>query len=62
MEIYADGKLIADGNLNGFINPAIEAGLVHCRALLEFLGLKAAGGRIVNVGVANLATSALSIC
>jgi hypothetical protein len=41
--------LIADGNLGGFINPAIEVGLVHCRALLEFLGLKANSGRIVNV-------------
>jgi hypothetical protein len=49
MQIYADGKVIADGNLNGFLNPAIEAGLVHCRALLEFLGLKAGGGHIVNV-------------
>jgi hypothetical protein len=53
MSIYADGKLLADGNLSGFINPAIEAGLVHCRALLEFLGLamKTTNGsrRIVNV-------------
>ncbi|WP_439399360.1 hypothetical protein ACRQ5Q_18445 [Bradyrhizobium sp. PMVTL-01] len=49
MELYADGMLIADGNLSTFINPAIEAGLVHCRALLEFLGLKAKSGRIVNV-------------
>src|SRR3954451_13597563 len=48
MEIYANGKVIADGNLNAFINPAIEAGLVHCRALLEFLGLKAHDGRLVN--------------
>jgi hypothetical protein len=49
MEIYANGKLVAEGNLNGFINPAIEAGLVHCRALLEFLGLASSSGRIVNV-------------
>jgi len=49
MSIYADGKLLADGNLSGFINPAIEAGLVHCRALLEFLGLTAnKSGRIIN--------------
>lgn len=39
MTIHADGKLVIEGNLNGFTNPAIEAGLVHCRALLEFLGL-----------------------
>jgi hypothetical protein len=47
MELYADGKLIAEGTLSGFINPAIEAGLIHCRALLEFLGLKASGGNII---------------
>jgi hypothetical protein len=31
--------LVVEGNLNAFTNPAIEAGLMHCRALLEFLGL-----------------------
>ena len=40
MSIYIYGKLSVDGNLNAFTNPAIEAGLVHCRALLEFLGLR----------------------
>jgi hypothetical protein len=50
MEIYVDGKLRIEGNLFAFTNPAIEAGLVHCRALLEFLGLTASKpGRIVNV-------------
>lgn len=50
MEIYVDGKLRIEGNLFAFTNPAIEAGLVHCRALLEFLGLTAnQAGRIVNV-------------
>jgi len=38
-----------DGNLNAFTNPAIEAGLVHCRALLEFLGLCISGGRLGNI-------------
>jgi hypothetical protein len=48
MEIYVDGKLRIEGNLFAFTNPAIEAGLVHCRALLEFLGLAAnRAGRIV---------------
>jgi hypothetical protein len=51
MQIHADGKVIVDGNLNAFINPAIEAGLVHCRALLEFLGLiMNRSGRLANVG------------
>jgi hypothetical protein len=50
MEIYVDGKLRIEGNPFAFTNPAIEAGLVHCRALLEFLGLTAnRAGRIVNV-------------
>ena len=39
MNIYVNDKLVVEGNLNGFTNPAIEAGLMHCRALLEFLGL-----------------------
>jgi hypothetical protein len=34
MNIYANEKLVVEGNLNAFINPAIEAGLMHCRALL----------------------------
>jgi hypothetical protein len=39
MAIFVDGKLEIEGNFDAFANPAIEAGLVHCRALLEFLGL-----------------------
>ena len=39
MTICIGGKQVLEGNLNAFTNPAIEAGLVHCRALLEFLGL-----------------------
>ena len=39
MKVYFDGKLAIEGNSNAFTNPAIETGLVHCRALLEFLGL-----------------------
>lgn len=50
MEIYVEGKLRIEGNLFAFTNPAIEAGLVHCRALLEFLGLTTNRiGRIVNI-------------
>ncbi|AMA60050.1 hypothetical protein [Bradyrhizobium sp. CCGE-LA001] len=50
IQIYIDGKLRIEGNLFAFTNPAIEAGLVHCRALLEFLGLSAHRcGHIVNV-------------
>jgi hypothetical protein len=38
LQIYVNGKSQVEGNLHAFTNPAIEAGLVHCRALLEFLG------------------------
>jgi hypothetical protein len=48
MEIHADGKLVVEGNLNAFTNPAIEAGAIHCRALLEFLGLGEKDDRLVN--------------
>lgn len=40
MEIHFNGKLAIDGLSSGFTNPAIEAGIIHCRALLEFLGLR----------------------
>jgi hypothetical protein len=49
LEIRVNGKLQIEGNLHAFTNPAIEVGLVHCRALLEFLGLTANSGRIVNI-------------
>lgn len=49
MTIHVDGKQIMEGNLNAFTNPAIEAGLVHCRALLEFLGLCDRKGILSNI-------------
>jgi hypothetical protein len=39
IQIYFDNKLRIVGNSNAYINPVIESGLMHCRALLEFLGL-----------------------
>ena len=39
IEIYFDKKLTIIGNSNAYTNPVVESGLVHCRALLEFLGL-----------------------
>ena|SRR5712691_2512427 len=41
MEVLFDGKLSIEGLSSAFTNPAIEAGIIHCRALLEFLGLRA---------------------
>ena len=50
LEIHVNGELQVEGNLYAFTNPAIEVGLVHCRALPEFLGLTAnKSGRIVNI-------------
>jgi hypothetical protein len=48
LEIHVNGKLHIEGNPHAFTNPAIEAGLLHCRALLEFLGLTEKDDRIVN--------------
>ncbi|MBO1908130.1 hypothetical protein J4G37_24975 [Microvirga sp. 3-52] len=48
MTIHVDGKQVMESNLNAFTNPAIEAGLVHCRVLLEFFGLCEKGGSLSN--------------
>lgn len=39
MSIYFNDKQVIDGTATGFTNSAIEAAIVHCRALLEFAGL-----------------------
>lgn len=41
MEIYFDDKQVVEGKATGFTNAAIEAAILHCRALLEFAGLGA---------------------
>lgn len=67
MKLYAGDKLVVEGTLHGFTNPAIEAGMMHCRALLEFLGLCNDNGRLGNinrprrstdVGIEHFSTSA----
>jgi len=40
MKIYFDEKLTITGNSNAYTNPVLESGLIHCRALLDFIGLK----------------------
>ena len=40
MELFFGGKKFADGLSTGWTNPAIEIGIIHARALLDFLGLK----------------------
>ena len=49
MEIYFDGKLTIEGSSNAFVSLALESGLMHCRALLEFLGLCMQGGKLANI-------------
>jgi len=49
MTLYAENKLVVEGTLHGFTNPCIEAGMMHCRALLEFLGLCDKDGRLGNI-------------
>lgn len=44
MEICFNGKLTITGNSNAFTNPVLETGIIHCRALLDFLGLKVKKG------------------
>ena len=39
MKIYVDGKERINGLTTAWTNPVIEAGLMHCRALLKFIGL-----------------------
>jgi hypothetical protein len=65
MTLYAADKLVVEGTLYGFTNPCIEAGMMHCRALLEFLGLCGKNGRLGNIkkrrltdiGIENFTTS-----
>lgn len=49
MEIFINDQLIIEGNSNAFLNAAIEAGVIHCRSLLEFLGLTSTAGRLQNL-------------
>jgi hypothetical protein len=41
MKIYFDEKLRITGNSDAYTNPVLDSGIIHCRALLDFLGLKA---------------------
>ncbi len=49
MEIFFNKKLCIEGTSSAITNPMIEAGLIHCRALLEFLGLSVKNGSLANV-------------
>jgi hypothetical protein len=47
LKIYFGELQVIEGNALAFTNPAIEAALVHCRALLEFLGLSAKSEKVL---------------
>ncbi|MEJ2795534.1 hypothetical protein WAE56_19195 [Iodobacter sp. LRB] len=47
MDIVISNMSILVGNLNNYTNPSIESGVIHGRALLEFLGLGEHSGRLV---------------
>jgi hypothetical protein len=44
MEVYVDGSPCFTGSETDFTNPAIEAGIMNCRVMLEFLGICLKGG------------------
>lgn len=41
MTVYFDDVQVMEGSATGFTNGAIESAVIHCRALLEFMGLGA---------------------
>ena len=48
-QVYFDGQLAIEGNSAAILNPMLEAGFVHARALLEFLGLCVKNGKLANI-------------
>ena len=51
MQIFVEGQLQFEGLTNLFTNPIFETGVLHIRALLEFLGLKANFGKLVQLDI-----------
>jgi hypothetical protein len=49
LDVIVDGKVKLRGNIAAIANPMIEVGIIHARALLEFLGLCAKGGKLSQV-------------
>lgn len=50
VQVLVDGRIKIQGNVASIANPMIEIGLIHARALLEFLGLCASNGRLEQIG------------
>ena len=49
MQIFVDGRLQFEGRTTMFTNATLEIGVLHARALLEFIGLKAKDGLLVQI-------------
>lgn len=49
MQIFVEGRLQFEGSTTLFTNPILEIGVLHARALLEFIGLKAKSGLLLQV-------------
>jgi hypothetical protein len=49
VDVIVDGKVKLRGNIAAITNPMIEVGIIHARALLEFLGLRAKGGKLIQI-------------
>lgn len=53
MEMYFDGRLCVRGLSTAWTNPVVESGIMHCRACLEFLGLRECSGQGLKLAVRN---------
>ncbi len=49
VDLVCDGEIKLRGNIASVANPMIEAGFVHARTLLGFLGLCAKNGRLMQI-------------
>jgi len=49
VQVVENGRVRLNGNAAAIANPMIEAGLIHARALLEFMGLNSCGGRLCQI-------------
>lgn len=49
MEVYFNGTRVIEGKATGFTNAAIESAIIHCRAILEFLGFQSVKGSATEI-------------
>ena len=58
MEIFINGKQVIEGKATGFTNAAIESAIIHCRAILEFLGLQSSKASTTEIAERSARTKA----